>query len=738
MQRSRLVGVLAAMVAIFSFATASAFAAPEAPTIAPVELEGLTAKLKGVLNPGAPGEVGFYEFLYRLSESECTGESSTGQAEALGAQEEQVSGEAAGLQPSAIYSFCLLARNGAEETAASPTETVTTPAAPPAIISESVEGAVAEGVISKTLTLFAMINPNNQETNYTFEYSTEATGETLEGTIVDLPGPAPLSGFGGQLTEAKPEPLQLQSSTKYFWRVVATNAAKETTNGPVETFTTALAPETPTMAPVELQGSTAQLKGTLNPAGTPEANSNYEFLFRLSETECEGESSTGQLPEAGIENEPVEAAATGLQPNATYSFCLLARNQVGDTAHSAVQTLTTAKVPPAIDSQSSAGVTSTDATLMGLINPNNQATTYEFEYSTEATEETLEGTIVKVPGAEPLPAVFADQAVETKLASLEPRTKYFWRIAATNATPEATNGKVETFTTLDAPLVTVEAAEAVTRTTAAVAGEVNPGGLSTRFHLVYVEAAHYNPGANECPQEVACAYGENAKTTPSELIGGEGDYTEHEIGPLPLEELKPGTTYHYALIATNSEGTRITADQTFTTSPATPPSASTGAASGVTQLSATLSGTADTRGLPGTLAFQVALSPEGGSLEPATVSGSQSGTSVSITFSFGPYLQPGTTYYYRAYATNADGTAAGEWRSFTTGTFPSPFAAGPPSIPLLTIPPEAIEPSGTVTVPLTRAQKLKKALKACHKLKKSKRAKCERQARRKYGLKHKK
>jgi hypothetical protein len=729
MQRSRFLGVLATTVAIFSCATASALAAaPEAPTIEPVVLEGLTAKLKGALNPGAPGEPGSYEFLYKLSATECEGEGSTGQTGAGGAQEEPVAAEVPGLQPSATYSFCLLARNGAEapETAVSSIETVTTPAAPPAVD--------AEGLSSLTGTsagLAAQINANNQETTYEFEYSTEATGETLEGTIVKVPGAEPLPAvFGDQAVEVKAEPLQPQ--TTYFWRVVATNAAKETTSGKVETFPTPLPPETPTMEPVVLEGLTAKLKGTLNPAGTPEVNSNYEFRYRLSASECEpAELATVNLPEAGVEKEEVSGEAPLLQPNATYAFCLLARNQVGETALSSVQTIETPPAPPTVEAESSSGMASTVITLKGEINPNNQETTYAFEYS---TNENLEGA-TQVPGASPLPSGFGNQPVETKLEGLAPRTQYFWRITATNAT-NVTNGTTETFTTFDKPLVTAEAAQAVTRTTAAVGGAVNPGGLSTRSHLVYVEDAQYNAGANECPQEVACAYGENAKTTPSELIGAT-DYSVHSVGPLGLEELKPGTTYHYTLIATNSEGTRVTSDQTFTTSPATPPSASTGEASGVTQLSATLSGTADTRGLPGTLSFQVALSPEGGSPEPATVSGSGSGTSVSITFSFGPYLQPGTTYYYRAYATNADGTAAGEWRSFTTGTFPSPFTAGPPAIPLLKVPVEPVPPK---IKPLTNAQKLKKALKACHKLKKkSKRAKCERQARRKYGpAKHKK
>ena len=599
-------------------------------------------------------------------------------------------------------------------------------AAAPAIEAES-----SGSVNATAATLAAQINPNGEETTYQFEYSTQATGETLEGTITKVEGAGPLSGSENQAVETHVEALKPQ--TQYFWRVVATNASSETTTGTVGTFTTPLHPETPTLE-AELVGMTAHLKGVLNPNKAGEAGF-YEFTYRLSPTECqgEGESLTARESALGAKEEAV-ATEVGLQPSATYSFCLLARNGAEETAVSSPQTLTTPAAPPAIEAESSPVVASTAATLSAQINPNNQETTYKFEYSTQATGQTLEGTITEVAGAAPLSG-FGEQTAEAKLESLQPRTEYFYRVVATNASAETATGEVKSFSTLDAPLVTTGAALGITRTKASIAGTVNPGGLATRYHFVYVEAAHYNPGAGECLPGVACGYGEGARTTPNELLGAT-DYTEHAVGPQALEELKPGTTYHYALVASNSSGGRVGLDQTFTTSPATPPSASTGEATGVSQLSATLTGTADTRGLPGTLSFQVALSPEGGSLEPAVVTGSQSGTSVTITFSFGPYLQPGTTYYYRAYAVNADGTAAGEWRSFTTSTFPSPFAEGPPSIPLLHVPSEAEEKHST---PLTNAQKLAKALKACHKdKKKSKRVKCERAARGKYGPKRKK
>jgi hypothetical protein len=99
-------------------------------------------------------------------------------------------------------------------------------------------------------------------------------------------------------------------------------------------------------------------------------------------------------------------------------------------------------------------------------------------------------------------------------------------------------------------------------------------------------------------------------------------------------------------------------------------------------------------------------------------------------------LEPDTTFYYRLCATNADGTTCGADQSFTTPGFPSPLVqpATPPllAIPAIAFPTETTGLRGTKA--LTSAQKLAKALKACNKDRsRSKRASCEKQARKKYG-----
>lgn len=209
-----------------------------------------------------------------------------------------------------------------------------------------------------------------------------------------------------------------------------------------------------------------------------------------------------------------------------------------------------------------------------------------------------------------------------------------------------------------------------------------------------------------------------------------------ESALVALEGLEPGTTYHYWLVAYKEEGTVHGEEQTFTTAAATPPLVTTGEASDVTQTTATITGTVDTKGLQTSYGFEIGTDTNYG---PATEQDSIGGATteeVHVTLSD---LQPGTTYHYRLCATNEDGTSCGAEGTFTTLSFASPIVQ-PPTLALLSIPPGAfaLQPSPskptTKKKPPTNAQKLSKALKACHEdKKKGKRAGCEKQARKKYG-----
>jgi hypothetical protein len=153
----------------------------------------------------------------------------------------------------------------------------------------------------------------------------------------------------------------------------------------------------------------------------------------------------------------------------------------------------------------------------------------------------------------------------------------------------------------------------------------------------------------------------------------------------------------------------------------------------VTQTTATITGTVDTKGLQTSYGFEVGTDTNYGT----TIYGGEAGRergSAQVTQAVGD-LQPGTTYHYRLCATNEDGTSCGAEGTFTTLSFASPIVQ-PPTLALLSIPAIAFPAEAQRTAqpkPPTHAQKLAKALKGCRKDRKSKRAGCERQARKKYG-----
>lgn len=167
------------------------------------------------------------------------------------------------------------------------------------------------------------------------------------------------------------------------------------------------------------------------------------------------------------------------------------------------------------------------------------------------------------------------------------------------------------------------------------------------------------------------------------------------VGPEQISGLRPETTYHFTLVATNEEGTTQGPDYTLTTGPAVLPGAETGGASGIGQASVTLSATVQAQELPTAYGFEVGTSS--GSYGPAVLAGSaSSGEAQQVSLAL-TGLQPGTTYYYRVFATNQEGTSYGAERQFTTAPLPSPLTLLPAPTMLAT--PPISFPTGTGILP---------------------------------------
>ncbi|NVM24264.1 MAG: hypothetical protein HWN68_21100, partial [Desulfobacterales bacterium] len=125
--------------------------------------------------------------------------------------------------------------------------------------------------------------------------------------------------------------------------------------------------------------------------------------------------------------------------------------------------------------------------------------------------------------------------------------------------------------------------------------------------------------------------------------------------------LDPGKTYHFRAKATNAAGIAYGAARTFTT-PLAMPTVTPDAATGQGAIAATLNGTlADNGGEDCDCGLEWGLDTGYGITTPTE----SKSTSESFSQVIGG-LEPGTTYHFRAFATNSAGTAYGADRTFTT------------------------------------------------------------------------
>lgn len=139
----------------------------------------------------------------------------------------------------------------------------------------------------------------------------------------------------------------------------------------------------------------------------------------------------------------VSAAISGLSPNTTYHFRLLAASAEGGSEGSD-RTLTTAIAAPLIGEQSAESGTA-GATLSAEINPKGSPTTYHVEYGPTAAydQSTAESSPIGSAGDD------ADHSVSVHIGGLTPGTAYHFRFVATSSagTGEGTDATFATFST---------------------------------------------------------------------------------------------------------------------------------------------------------------------------------------------------------------------------------------------------------------------------------------------------
>jgi phosphodiesterase/alkaline phosphatase D-like protein len=720
-------GALPLLACAVTTAPASAAGPPEAPLLnkAPTAITATTATVEGELNPGLRSEEVEYLFAYNLGEGCSEGASTATEplAKAAG-NHKTVSAPLTGLEPSAQYAFCLLATNAFGATSSSPL-TFTTHGEAPAV---DAQGTAA--LTPSDATIEGQVNAENQPTSYAVEYATNEalTGASTVAGSSDLPEtfgdqPATLDIGGG-----------LSASTTYFYRVSATNATG-TTKGTIAQLTTL-----PAEAPIVEEAETASAITPFDATLEAQVNPNYQettYSFTLATNEALTQNlkmipGSAALP-AGFGAQPARTdVGGGLTPATTYYYRVTATNASGTAVGTTVESFTTtAALAPLAGEDHVSAVAPTSATLEAQVNPMTQQSTCRFEYG----PTTGYGTTVAC--AAPLGDGGGSVRVELPVTGLTEARSYHFRVVAENSANETTDGPDATFVTAAtlAPTVQDVAASEATSTTAMLAGEVNPGFLSSTCDFQYVTEASFALSGYFAATSTPCEPG----------TGMLPAVAEPQAVTAAISGLAPDTTYVYRILATNSRGDRTNSTQmTFTTTGA--PLLSGGEASALSPRSELVTGSANSAGLATEVhvLYWTTTAYGASSPEQEIPAGETTPTGLAIHVEG---LQPGTLYHYQLVATNERGTTISTDRTFTTASeAAAPIAVGgAPEVSLPASPQFTPFPVLSAMAPLpgpklgtasarpptlTRAARLRKALAACKRDRSwSKRTACERAAR---------
>ncbi len=203
-------------------------------------------------------------------------------------------------------------------------------------VAPEVSATSASSVAEQSTTLQASVGPNSQATTYYFEYGTT----TSYGSST----PSTSAGSGAGSTLVSSPVSGLSPTTGYHFRTVATNATG-TTYGPDQTFTTITAPTAITQPAIAVTATSGTLNGTVNPEGQATA-----YHFEWGETTSYGDQTSAADESVGADTSahPLEQSITGLSPDRTYHFRIVASNCGGcaeGTVYGADQSLTTTSPP---------------------------------------------------------------------------------------------------------------------------------------------------------------------------------------------------------------------------------------------------------------------------------------------------------------------------------------------------------------------------------------------------------
>jgi pimeloyl-ACP methyl ester carboxylesterase len=312
------------------------------------------------------------------------------------------------------------------------------------------------------------------------------------------------------------DPLTLDpAETPVLYAFATDNVGNRT--GRIAYTLTAPAP-TPTPTPTPIPTATPTPTATHTPTATPTAT------FTPTPTATATATATATVTPTAT------ATAT---PTATPTATATATATPTPTA-----TATATPTPrPTVTTNPATKVASVSATLNGSVNPRGSTTTVRFQFGPTTNYGHTTATQTKT-GNTAMP-------ITANISGLSASHLYHFRIVATNG-GGTSFGPDRTFTTLSAtgpPVVTTNPATNVTLSSARLNGSLDPHGLRTTVYFKWGTTANYG------------------HTTPTQTQTGN---TYRNI-TANISGLTRHHTYHFRIVATNSAGTRMGSNRTFTT-----------------------------------------------------------------------------------------------------------------------------------------------------------------------------
>ena len=523
-----------------------------------------------------------------------------------------------GLLPNQKYTYCAYAVNPTG-TYYGLVKSFTTKVGLPVVAS-----VVASSITSTSATLSATVKSHGGETvsEVGFYYSTDEAVDIETATKVNKPYSQ--DAFSIDVTD-------LAVNTKHYVKSYAKNSAGVAYSD-VESFTTAVSsPSVKTVGFSEVTSASAVLTGLVVSDNGAAITERGFVWVKGSDTPT---TDSNKLKVDGTTGE-FTCTLDGLEPNQKFSFRAYAINSKG-TSYGEIMNFSTVAGLPSLSATKVISISETSATFTCTVTDNGGATVSKvgFYYSTDAE--------VNLESAQKVEEDYSSDNFTISVDGLEVGTDYYVKAFVANSAGEVQNAIVPFKTVSAAPTVRTIKYEKVSATSVRLTGEVldDNGERITDRGFVWDKA-----------EDKVFPY-------KAQVLGETGEFSA------VIEDLQPNQKYAFRAYATNSVDTSYGEILEFEIVVGLP-TVKTAEVTDISDNGAVCGGSVTSDGGGEILEKGVVWSKQPNpTVDLATKTDEGEGTE-SFTSRLTD-LSAGFTYYVRAYATNAVGTAYGEEKKFTT------------------------------------------------------------------------